>query len=201
MFAKAEYSSTAPGSVPGFVPTRFLKENRNMPQKYSPGFKVRALQLLEERTRAGQGPAWVACTAAGKALGGVSPHTLQNSWKQDGINQEYAPGISTAAAEEITKLRRENHELRRSNEILCKASAFFAAELEASHDEMPRFIDENRGHVGAEAFCRTVGATECGFITSRAYQAAKTRQASAQTVRDEILIQELTRVREENYSL
>ena len=38
--------------------------------------------------------------------------------------------MSTAEAEEITKLRRENLELRRANEILRKASAFFAAELD-----------------------------------------------------------------------
>lgn len=36
--------------------------------------------------------------------------------------------MSTAEVEEITRLRRENLELRRANEILRKASAFFAAE-------------------------------------------------------------------------
>lgn len=40
------------------------------------------------------------------------------------------PGLSTAKAEEITRLRRENRELRRANEILRKTSDFFAAELD-----------------------------------------------------------------------
>ena len=88
-----------------------------MPQKYSPEFKARALKLIEERVRAEQCSGWVACTAVGEALGGISPHTLRNWWKQDRIDQGEAPGLSTAEAEEITKLRRENLELRRANEM------------------------------------------------------------------------------------
>lgn len=88
-----------------------------MPQKYTPEFKARALKLIEERVRAEQCSAWVACTAVGEALGGISPHTLRNWWKQDRVDQGEAPGLSTAEAEEITKLRRENLELRRANEM------------------------------------------------------------------------------------
>ncbi|MEW1979197.1 transposase, partial [Kocuria palustris] len=88
-----------------------------MPQKYTPEFKARALKLIEERVRAEQCSGWVSCTAVGEALGGISPHTLRNWWKQDRIDQGEAPGLSTAEAEEITKLRRENLELRRGNEM------------------------------------------------------------------------------------
>lgn len=79
-----------------------------MPQKYTPEFKARALKLIEERVRAEQCSAWVACTAVGEALGGISPHTLRNWWKQDRVDHGEAPGLSTAEAEEIKKLRREN---------------------------------------------------------------------------------------------
>ena len=44
-----------------------------MPQKYTPEFKARALTLIEERVRAEQCSGWVACTAVGEALGGISP--------------------------------------------------------------------------------------------------------------------------------
>lgn len=95
-----------------------------MPQKYTPEFKARALKLIEERVRAEQCSGWVACTAVGEALGGISPHTLRNWWKQDRIDQGEAPGLSTAEAEEITKLRRENLELRRANEMaFCFSSS------------------------------------------------------------------------------
>ena len=40
------------------------------------------------------------------------------------------PGITTAEAERIKELERENRELRRANEILKAASAFFARELD-----------------------------------------------------------------------
>ena len=58
-----------------------------MPQKYTPEFKARALKLIEERVRAEQCSGWVACTAVGEALGGISPHTLRNWWKQDRVDQ------------------------------------------------------------------------------------------------------------------
>ena len=40
-------------------------------------------------------------------------------------------GLSSEEREEIKKLRKENHELRRANEILKAASVFFATELDA----------------------------------------------------------------------
>ncbi|WP_194786444.1 transposase [Actinomyces haliotis] len=101
-----------------------------MPQKYTPEFKARALQLIEERVQAEQCSGWVACTAVGEALGGVSPHTLRNWWKQNRIDRGQAPGVTSQESDEMRRLRRENLELRRANEILRKASAFFAAELD-----------------------------------------------------------------------
>ncbi len=101
-----------------------------MPEKYSPVFKARALDLIEERIASEQCSGWVACTAVGEALGGISPHTLRNWWKQRTIDRGEAPGLSTDESEEMRRLRRENLELRRANEILRKASAFFAAELD-----------------------------------------------------------------------
>ncbi|GAA1181013.1 transposase [Nesterenkonia xinjiangensis] len=101
-----------------------------MPLKYSPEFKARALQLIEVRIQAEQCSGWVACTAVGEALGGISPHTLRNWWKQNRIDQGLAPGVSSEGSEEMRRLRRENLELRRANEIRRKASAFFAAELD-----------------------------------------------------------------------
>ena len=66
---------------------------------------------------------------------------------------------------------------------------------------MIRFIDEHRNRFGVEAICRTLRATTCGFITSRAYRAAKTRPASARALRDEVLLPEIKRIHQENYSV
>ena len=63
------------------------------------------------------------------------------------------------------------------------------------------FIDEHHDRFGVEAICRTLRATTCGFITSRAYRATKTRPASARALRDEVLLPEIKRIHQENYSV
>jgi len=66
---------------------------------------------------------------------------------------------------------------------------------------MIAFIDVHREKFGVEAICRILGATECGFITSRGYRASKNRPASARSLRDEMLVEELKRIHQENYSV
>ncbi|MCG7308016.1 IS3 family transposase [Brachybacterium sp. ACRRE] len=66
---------------------------------------------------------------------------------------------------------------------------------------MIRFIDVNRDQFGVEAICRVLSATDCGFLTSRGYRAAKQRPASARDIRDEMLIGEIRRVHAENYGV
>ncbi|RUP92362.1 IS3 family transposase, partial [Corynebacterium pseudodiphtheriticum] len=63
------------------------------------------------------------------------------------------------------------------------------------------FINEHRDQFGVEAICRVLNTTECGFITSRGYRAAKSRPVSARALRDAILIEELKRIHAENYSV
>ena len=64
---------------------------------------------------------------------------------------------------------------------------------------MIAFIDMYREYFGAEPICRTLGATECGFITSRGYRAAKTRPATDRAIRDEQLIEVIARIHQDNY--
>ncbi len=66
---------------------------------------------------------------------------------------------------------------------------------------MIEYIDAYRDRFGVEAICRTVKETECGFITSRGYRAAKTRAPSARSLSDALLIPELVRVYEDNVSV
>ena len=63
------------------------------------------------------------------------------------------------------------------------------------------YIDTYRDRFGVEAICRTLGASDCGFISSRGYRAAKTRAPSARTLSDSMLIPELVRVFEDNFSV
>ena len=99
-----------------------------MRRKYSPEFKVRALQLIEERIRAEQSSGWVACAAAGEALGGISPHPLRTWCKHNRVDHGEVFGFSTSKDAELQRPRRGNLGLPRANESLRKASALLRSE-------------------------------------------------------------------------
>ena len=64
----------------------------------------------------------------------MKAETLRKWIRRAEVDQGSRPGVSTAEAQRIKELERENKELRRANEILKAASAFFAREL----DPQPR---------------------------------------------------------------
>jgi transposase len=61
---------------------------------------------------------------------GVGPESVRNWVKQAEIDKGQRPGLTTEERRRMVELERENRELRRANEILKSASAFFAAELD-----------------------------------------------------------------------
>ena len=61
---------------------------------------------------------------------GVGVESLRSWVRQAEIDGRVKPGITSAEAARIKELEQENRELRRANEILKRASAFFAAELD-----------------------------------------------------------------------
>jgi len=61
---------------------------------------------------------------------GVGTESLRGWVNRAEIDSGKRPGTSTADAERIAKLERENKELRRANDILKAASVFFATELD-----------------------------------------------------------------------
>jgi len=62
---------------------------------------------------------------------GINPETLRKRVRQAEIDIGRREGLSSEEHEEIRRLRKENFELRRANEILKSASVFFAKELDA----------------------------------------------------------------------
>ena len=62
---------------------------------------------------------------------GMHPETLRKKVRQHEADSGKRPDLpSSAGREEFRRLRRENYELRRANEILKSASVFFAKELD-----------------------------------------------------------------------
>jgi transposase len=73
---------------------------------------------------------WPAICAVAQRLGIGSAETLRKWVRQAEVDGGTRPGVTSQESAELRKLRAEVRELRRANEILKAASAFFAAELD-----------------------------------------------------------------------
>ena len=97
--------------------------------KFSPEVRERDVRLVQEHR-----DTYPSLTAAIDSIApkiGCSSSTLHEWIKRVQIDAGVRPGVSTAEAQRIKDLEREGKELRRANEILKLASAFFAqAELD-----------------------------------------------------------------------
>jgi transposase len=76
---------------------------------------------------------WPAIVAVAGKLGIGSAETLRKWVRQAEVDAGQRPGVTSEDSAEIKRLKRENAELRRANEILKAASVFFAAELDRPH--------------------------------------------------------------------
>ena len=101
----------------------------NKSNKFSPEVRERAVRMVLEHR--GEYPSlWLAVVSIAPKIGCV-PQTLLTWVKQHEIDAGTREGVSTAEARRVKELEREVKELRRANEILKLASAFFAqAELD-----------------------------------------------------------------------
>ena len=101
----------------------------NKSNKFSPEVRERAVRMVQEHR--GEYPSlWAAVESIAPKIGCV-PQTLLEWVKRAEIDAGARPGTSTTEMQRIKDLERENKELRRANEILKTASAFFAqAELD-----------------------------------------------------------------------
>jgi transposase len=101
-------------------------------KRYPVEVRERAVRLVMEH-RGEYQTEWAAITSIAQKCG-MTAETLRKWVRQTEIDGGRRPGISSEEAARIKELERENKELRRANEILKAASAFFAREL----DPQPR---------------------------------------------------------------
>ena len=92
--------------------------------RYPPELRERALRLVREH-RDEHASEWAAIESVAGKLG-MTPETLRKWLRRDEVNQRQRPGVTSGERERIRELEREVRELRRANEILKAASAFFA---------------------------------------------------------------------------
>ena len=101
----------------------------NNTKRFSPEVRERAVRMVLEHR--GEYPSlWAAVESMAVKIGCV-PQTLLGWVQRHEIDSGQREGVTTAEGKRVKELERENKELRRANEILKLASAFFAqAELD-----------------------------------------------------------------------
>jgi transposase len=97
-------------------------------RKYPEELRERAVKMVAEiRGREGKGHGEIA--RVGRQLG-IHPEAVRTWIRQREIDDGQRPGTTTSESQRIAELEREVRELRRANEILKAASAYFARELD-----------------------------------------------------------------------
>ncbi len=105
----------------------------NTAKRYSPETRERAVRLVQE-AEAGHETQWAAISSIAAKIG-CTKETLRRWVREAERDDGKRPGLKTDERQQLKELERENRELKRANEILRKASAYFAA---AELDRRPR---------------------------------------------------------------
>jgi transposase len=96
--------------------------------KYPTEVRERAVRLVLEHQAEYPSP-WAAITSIATKCG-MTPETLRKWVRRAEVDTGARPGLTTEERQRLAELERENRELRRANEILKAAAAFFARELD-----------------------------------------------------------------------
>ncbi len=101
----------------------------NKSTRYSPEVRERAVRLVFEH-QGEHASQWAALSSIASKIG-CTPETLRKWVRRAECDQGLRGGMTSSDREQLKALQRENRELKRANEILRTASAFFAqAELD-----------------------------------------------------------------------
>jgi transposase len=97
-------------------------------RRYPPELRERAVRMVQE-TIEQTGERFGVITRVARQLG-IGSESLRTWVRQAEVDGGRRPGVTSEERRRIAELERDNRELRRANEILKAASAFFARELD-----------------------------------------------------------------------
>ncbi|EFE1492167.1 IS3 family transposase [Escherichia coli] len=168
--------------------------------RFSPEVRQRAVRMVLE-SQGEYDSQWAAiCSIAPKI--GCTPETLRVWVRQHERDTEGGDGgLTTAERQRLKELERENRELRRSNDILRQASAYFAkAEFDRLWKKLMPLLDKLREQYGVGPVC-----SELHIAPSTYYHCQQQRhhpdKRSARAQRDDWLKREIQRVYDENHQV
>ncbi|MBX3691624.1 IS3 family transposase [Dokdonella sp.] len=164
----------------------------NTSKKFFPEVRERAVRMVLEHR--GEYPSlWTAVESIAPKIGCV-PQTLLTWVKQHEVDAGMRDGVTTADAKRMKELERENRELRRANEILKLASAFFGpGGARPPAEALRTFVATHRSTFGVEPICRALQIAPSGYRRHAARHREPERRP-ARAKRDEALIPEIHRV-------
>ena len=158
---------------------------------YPPEVRERAVRMVFDH-QSEYPSQWKAIESIAAKLA-INHETLRQWVRRAETDAGERPGLTTDERARMKELEKENFELRRANEILKAASAFFAVGARPATAALVAFIDEHRPRFGVEPICRVLTEHGCK-IAPNTYWVAKKRPPSARSVRDEELKVEILRV-------
>ncbi|KAA0616971.1 IS3 family transposase [Escherichia coli] len=168
--------------------------------RFSPEVRQRAVRMVLE-SQGEYDSQWAAiCSIAPKI--GCTPETLRVWVRQHERDTGSGDGgLTTAERQRLKELERENRELRRSNDILRQASAYFAkAEFDRLWKKLMPLLDKLREQYGVGPVC-----SELHIAPSTYYHCQQQRhhpdKRSARAQRDDWLKKEIQRVYDENHKV
>ncbi|EFV1499059.1 IS3 family transposase, partial [Escherichia coli] len=168
--------------------------------RFSPEVRQRAIRMVLE-SQGEYDSQWAAiCSIAPKI--GCTPETLRVWVRQHERDTGGGDGgLTTAERQRLKELERENRELRRSNDILRQASAYFAkAEFDRLWKKLMPLLDKLREQYGVGPVC-----SELHIAPSTYYHCQQQRhhpdKRSARAQHDDWLKREIQRVYDENHQV
>jgi transposase-like protein len=122
--------------------------------KFAPEVRERAVRMVFDHER-DYPSRWATVVSIAEKIGCV-PQTLHEWVKKAEVDSGKRGGVPAEVADKVKALEREVRELRQANEILRKASAYFAGGARPPVPAMIAFIDDHRDAYGVEPICRAL---------------------------------------------
>ncbi|MCV2371412.1 IS3 family transposase [Roseateles oligotrophus] len=164
--------------------------------KFSPEVRERAVRMVQEHRD--QYPSlWAAVESIAPKIGCV-PKTLLEWVQRQEVDTGVRAGVTTGEAQRVKELEREVKELRRANEILKLASAFFGpGGARPPTQVLTNFIDEHRDTYEVEPICKVLQVAPSCYRRRAAHRRDPLKRC-ARAKRDEELVPQIERVWQAN---
>jgi transposase len=105
-----------------------MEEKRPRTKRYPPELKERAVKMVQELRSQDPRDKTIISRVARQL--GIGDESLRSWVKRADVDAGKRPGVTSEEQAELARLRKENFELKRANDILQAAATFFGAELD-----------------------------------------------------------------------